>query len=330
MEWTDEIGHGAWLREGLDDPWQGTMHDVVPRGFPAYIRIFHPATRDRPVGAAWPGLPYARHRREWDAFQRAEHDIDTERVTWATTAAALGTTMHATAQWQRLVAPGRQAEHEDGPRDAAGWRYGDPEAGALAPDLVAAVAQTLSAHTTTPDSGFAAVWSGWGGLLGFFGETPSRTFLQVTDSQAAVREQHNAMLGRSIHDSFNNVLGRSTWQPGILSDEISRGAQLQLPAREYILFRGGVSEFVAPDWVERMPWRDRESETHGFPPSAQSPGIVWPDDHAWVMVSEVDYDSTIVGGSAALIRALQADARLETSPIREGTSLQWDADEVNR
>ena len=58
--------------------------------------------------------------------------------------------------------------------------------------------------------------------------------------------------------------------------------------------------------------------------------IVWPDDRAWVLVGEVDWDSTIIGGSAELIRALVADERLEALPIREGADLTWDSDEVNR
>jgi len=48
------------------------------------------------------------------------------------------------------------------------------------------------------------------------------------------------------------------------------------------------------------------------------------------MVSEIDYDSTIVAGSPDLIRAICTDARLEAKALREGADLTWDADEVNR
>ena len=70
MEWTADVSVGDWLKDRIDDPWQFTMHDVVPRGFPAYARVFHPVSRDRPVGAAWPREPYSAHR-VWDAFQAA-------------------------------------------------------------------------------------------------------------------------------------------------------------------------------------------------------------------------------------------------------------------
>lgn len=330
MEWTADVSAGDWIRERLDEPWSGTMHDVVPRGFPAYARIFHPAGRDRPVGDEWPGLPYAAHRREWQEFQARNPEIIGERVSWADTAIAMGTTMHTGAQWHRLVAPGRIVEHEDGPRDAAGWRYADPATGDLAPDLVAAIAQHLTRHTTTPDDGHAALWEGFGDLVGFYGDAPSRTFFQLGAPDSEELAHHNEMLGRSFKDRLNNVFRKPEWQEGILSREISEGARLELPGRAYVLFRGGVSELVDGDWVERVPWRDRIAEEHGFPPAAHSPGLVWPGDRAWVLVTEVDFDSTIVGGSNELVRALVADPRLEALPIREGASLQWDADEVNR
>ncbi|WP_243728405.1 hypothetical protein [Microbacterium sp. BK668] len=91
-----------------------------------------------------------------------------------------------------------------------------------------------------------------------------------------------------------------------------------------------MTELADPAWIERVPWRDRESESEGFGPSAESPSLVWPADRAWVLVSEIDYDSTIVGGSSALVRALCTDGRLEALPLREGADLGWDADDVNR
>ncbi len=331
MLWTEDVTPGEWLRERIDDPWRGTMHDVVPRGFPAYVRIFHPASRDRPVGAEWPREPYS-NQRAWEKFQKAHPDLELidEHVTWAAAAAAFGTVMHPCAQWSSIVSVDPHGNREDDPRDTAGWRYQDPEQGGMPAEQVAAIAEVLAQQTTTPDAGFVALWEGTGGLLGHIGEGPSRAFFQMGDPESAELARHNTVLGSSFKDRLNNVFRKATWQEGILSRDISDGARLSLPGRDYVLFRGGVSELADPDWVLDIPWRDRVAEEHGFPPDAHAPSIVWPDDHAWVTVTEVDFDSTIVGCSAEAADALCADPRLEAMVIPEGADLSWDADEVNR
>lgn len=166
MQWTPDVTPGDWLLERIDADWSApSMHAVVPRGFEAYARVFHPATRDRPVGQAWPPLPHDRHRAEWAAFTQAAPEIDTEHVRWGDVARAFGTTLHPEAQWHRLISRVDPYSH-DPAQDAAGWRYGDPEQGRLDPEVLAAVASTLAAHTNTPDEGYIAVWGGWGGMLG--------------------------------------------------------------------------------------------------------------------------------------------------------------------
>lgn len=326
MEWTADVAAGDWLCDRLDGS-SATMHRFVPYGFEAYARIFHPAHRDRPVGRPWPGVPYAAHAKEWDEFRRVQPEIDTEQVSWASAAAAFGTTMHATAQWHRIAGP-RQMEGEDGPRDAAGWRYDDPPEGDLEASVLSAGAEHLAVHTATPDQGYVAVWEGWGGLLGGLGYGASRVLLAAVDERAPAR--HEDFLAHAARDSFNDVFRKPTWQPGILPDDVSSGPRLGLAHRAHVLFRGGATELADPDWPVRVPWRDREPHQHGFSPTAQSPSVVWPDDHRWVLVTEVDLDSTIVAGTNELIRAIVADPRIEAAPIREGTSLTGDSDEVNR
>lgn len=330
MEWTADVSAGDWLHERLDDYPAGSMHDVVPRRFEAYVRILHPAARDRPVGAEWPREPYS--SRAWDEFQTAHPDIEVidERVDWATTAAAMGTTMHPLAQWGSLVRFDLYGNREDDPRDADGWRYHDPEQGGMPADVSAALAQILSVHTTTPDDGRIAIWEGWGGLVGGMGTGGSRLFLQFDGGDTPERSRHNAMLGSAIKDRFNSVFRRSTWQDGILSREISEGPRLELPARSHVLFRGGVAELAGDGWELDVPWRDRISEEYGFPPTAQTPSLVWPADRSWVWVSEIDFDSTVVGGSPELVAAIVADPRLEAFEIPAGARLTDDSDEVNR
>lgn len=316
MEWTAEVGSAAWLAERLDEPWTGTIHDVVPRGFSGYARVLHRATRERPVGQPWPPLPYAAHRAEWETFVQGSPEIESENVTWARAAGAFSTGFHPTVSWQSIVEPGVVVENEDGPRDAEGWRYREPDLGQLDPETLARLASHLAARTTTPEAGHIAVWEGWGGLLGHTGPTPSRAFFQVGGDA-----RHRRLLANLVPEGFRSPWAKDRWQPGILPDDVSRGSRLELPHRGHVLFAGGVSELTNPDWVLRAPWRDVEAEEHGFPPSAHAPSLVWPADHAWVLVSEVDWDSSIVAGDAELIATICADPELEAYEILEGTSL---------
>lgn len=342
MEWTADTSAGDWLRERIDDgaapgtTWGASMHGVVPRGFAAYARILHPATRSRPVGAAWPPLPSDDHPREWEAFAERQVEIETLPARWADAAASFGTVLHPLAQWCALV----RARGDDEPTHSGwqqvnapdGWQFDAPEEGRLDPELLTATARVLAQHTTTPDDGYVALWEGWGGLVGAMGHGPSRVFFTIggeeaTDADAA---RHEDFLARSARDQFENPFGKETWQSGILPDDVSKGSRFELPARDHVLFRGGVAEFADPRWQENVPWRDRELEARGFPIEAVSPSIVWPADRSWALVTEVDYDSTIVGGSPELVRALVADEQLEVFAIPEGAKLSWDADEVNR
>lgn len=75
---------------------------------------------------------------------------------------------------------------------------------------------------------------------------------------------------------------------------------VSLPAREYVLFRGPI------DVVTRGLIPDRQ----------QTPNLWWPEDRAWVVVSEIDLDSTIVACVRACADALLSSdlEALEVSP----------------
>ena len=333
MEWTADVSRGAWLRALLEESYD-TMHCVVPRGFAAYARVFHPASvRSLPDRAVPTQHEYERMPHS-EAAALIEQYVD-RPTTWTETASAFGTVMHPLAQWQSLVrTPHGEQWHTRIAPD--GRQFDAPSEGEMEPAHLARIAAHLAAHTSTPDAGIAAVWAGYGGLLGFYGETPSRSFLTLTDDPDVGSApdlqyvSHQQMLDRSIHDPFNNAFRKPTWQPGILSDEISKGPQLELPGREYVMFSAAPAAFVDPAWVSDAPWRDRPAEQHGFAPTAQHPNILWPTDHAWVMVSEIDFDSTVIAGSAELVAAICADPTLEAEPIPVNADLSWQADEVNR
>ncbi|KHK95159.1 hypothetical protein LK09_19820 [Microbacterium mangrovi] len=328
MRWTGDVAAGDWLKPLIDDPWRHTMHDVVPRGFEAYARVFHPASRSRPVGQRWPRGSIDDNARGWQKFSAERHEIESESVSWAQVADAFGTTMHPYAQFRALVGQTDGAGAAGQPEDAAGWHYGQTMEGQLDAGVLSVLAGVLSGRTTTPDSGGVALWDGWGDLVGGLGYGGSRSAYVRFDGDDP--EQGVDFIAQTTRDWFNDVFRPPTWQDGILSREISKSPRLELPGRSFVVFEGGIREFTSPDWESRVPWLDVSGVELGFPPSAYAPSIIWPDDHAWVLVSEVDYDSTIIAGSRELIRAVCSTPGVEALPIAPDSALTWDSDEVNR
>lgn len=333
MDWNIDVATGDWMKARIDTDWRGTMHDVVPRGFEAYARVFHPATRSRPVGRDWPAGSYDTNRREWEAFAADQVEIETVPATWADAAAAFGTRMHPLAQWGAIV---RARSDEWNPSDwqqvtsPDGWQFDSPSEGQLDPASVSALVRELQGGATDT-IGFVGIWEGYGGLLGHMGIAPSRAFLSFGEQepQDAEAQRHRDVVERMQSDPFNNPYRKETWQPGILPDAVSAHPRLELPGRDYVLFGGDLGVFTDDAWQLHVPWRDREAEAHGFAPSAQNPNLLWPADRTWCTVSEIDWDSTIVCGPRAVIdRVLRSDA-LESAEIPADASLQWDADRVN-
>jgi hypothetical protein len=98
---------------------------------------------------------------------------------------------------------------------------------------------------------------------------------------------------------------------GGLSDGNVR-ERVELPGRNYLLYTGAI------DRVLESPF-----------PYDQSPNLWWPEDRAWFVATEIDFDSTFVGGDDGLIAALVTDKRLEALPITLSTRADAAADRVN-
>jgi hypothetical protein len=105
---------------------------VVPDGFPAYVRIFHPARgpNDRPVR-------------------------------WAQVAAWSGRRMHRLAQFHAISRPAASASAGPAP-----WDGQDPPEGNLPAELLRVLCATLAGHTSTPESCWFCLWDGYGWLHG--------------------------------------------------------------------------------------------------------------------------------------------------------------------
>ena len=104
----------------------------------------------------------------------------------------------------------------------------------------------------------------------------------------------------------------------------------RLPGRQYWLFSGTLadvvrlsSEFETAGESER--WR---AALRGMG-IVHSPTIWWPDDRSWLVHSEIDYDSTVVGGTPSLIQALIDDPELEALQVDPEVSLYANGDTIN-
>ncbi len=106
---------------------------VVPEGFDAYARIFHPAGRI---------------------------EEDAERpVRWEEVAAANGRVVHPEMQWPHI-----SGAWEESGLSVPGLWDAEPLIGSMPEAVAVSLGELLAAHTGTPERCWFAVWDGWGGL----------------------------------------------------------------------------------------------------------------------------------------------------------------------
>lgn len=220
----------------------------------------------------------------WETIFLAEPmEFERELVSWKTVAAAEGKRIQKFTQSSSLSLADPQTSTQEW-FDSVGWRYSQTIEGDLEGGTLARVAAVLANHTSTPYQGVAAIWEGWG----------AGTPVRYSSARPAL---------------WGSVVARGAEAARNLK-QILNGSQarLELPGRSHRLFAAGVLEFADLDWMAHAPWG--ESEEY-----AQSPSILWPQDHTWVLVTEVDYDSTIIAGSMQLIDALLVTDGLEVFEV---------------
>lgn len=102
---------------------------------------------------------------------------------------------------------------------------------------------------------------------------------------------------------------------------------LEWPGRDIALFQSSIEELANPEWAQRaVPgW----TTTSRYDQEAPHTTFIWPSDHAWVVASEEDWDSTIVAGTRDLIDRVLADDRFEAYDVHEDSDLSWDGDHIN-
>ncbi len=224
-----------------------------------------------------------------------EEGRGSEPLRWETVAAIRGARMHPRVQFDALVG-GRRGQARDF----------EPAVGTLTTTLLSALCEVLAAHTASPERCGFCLWEGWGWIRG----SPSVAAI-VAGERGPVR---------------------SVRVPPALSPEILNGPRVSLPERDYILFEGPLTAATEMG----LPGGALLSATHPeldvdpdwFQP--QSPNLFWPADRAWCVATEIDLDSTYVGGSRALIEALLEDRRFEAWPAHLDDPIDAASDDINR
>jgi hypothetical protein len=100
--------------------------------------------------------------------------------------------------------------------------------------------------------------------------------------------------------------------PAFTAEELSR-PRLELPHRSYLLLTGALAAASQTIW----------------PPLRQSPNLFWPVDRTWCAATELDFDSTLVAGTAELIDAILKSPSFDAWRVQPDDSLAADADTIN-
>ena len=340
-------GHGERVDPATEVPLPALSH-TVPSGYDAIVRILHPFARSRPAAGTWDEYREALETPDYEAWPES---VSEDVVRWRDVAAAHGRTLEPGSLSHELLGVpfGEEPEGES----VDGWEYSTPMQGSPDEQEFVAIARILAAHTATPNRGVVAVWEGYGGLVsaqgvGFFSAVQGaeeargpRWFRAIVArsrqrraSFAVFREHFGT--GPAIRDLLQGMLrwdrGHTTFEPfggalqqragsGILTREAATGPRLELPDRAYVCFEAGARDLADPAWPLRAPWMEAEQ---GF--GTRLPNLLWPEGREWTLVSEIDFDSTLIACSRACADALLASPDFEAVEITRDTPL-WSASE---
>ena len=209
------------------------------------------------------------------------------------------------ASWAAVAAEKGTALHPEAQWSALSGSTGEgpgpePITGSLDPLQLQRLSELLAGQTSSPDACHYALWEGTGMSPRSWGEIPRF-----------------------------RLPGRRHWlfPPVSVLQLPAVSVELQVAGMEEQAAQGGeIRGFVGVDSPESLArWAARYRQW-GF---VQSPSWWWPEDRAWVVHSEVDYDSTLVAGSSAMGAALLADPEIECLEVGPATWLTAHADQVN-
>ena len=235
----------------------------------------------------------------YEAYARIFHpalDLNGNRARWSEVAAAFGKIAHREMQWHALLGLSDPAKlgGSYGRESAIGsrWAGQDPSTGEMDRSELDVLCKILAAHTGDPGDCYfgLSTLQNW---LGSFASSELTPVLKHPWSRDyVVLAGHISAVDQLIRD----------WAP---------------PTQSGGIFAARLRDEAFPD-PSRLDWKRREA-----------PNLIWPADRAWLVASDVDLDSTLVGGSAHLIKAIVESSELEAWEVEPSDSLAADADKIN-
>ena len=129
VEYLEDVSGARWVEESLAE--FGKLRSLLPAGFPAYARVFHPAYLD--------GRPE-------------------QPVRWSTVASWTGRTVHPLMQFERIAVLNEDKMHPDPP-----WGS-HPEYGSLPEAECRTLVNALRDFTSTPGQCWFCLWEGYGNI----------------------------------------------------------------------------------------------------------------------------------------------------------------------
>ncbi len=238
--------------------------------------------------------------RGFEAYARIFHpaaDRQGNPVRWEEVAKACGTIPHREMQWHAILG----VPDPNMPRgcylpddsNEARWTGESPSIGAMDIEDLDALCEILAAHTADPSRclfGLCTIES-W---LDSFDPHELKPLLELPDGRDHI------------------VLAGPLFAVDQIEYDWSKRGSLRMTLFAADADKGPSPE---PDPSEFL-WRE-------------APNLIWPADHSWLMASEVDFDSTLLGGSAKLIEAIIESPMLEAWQVEPTDSLADDADKIN-
>jgi hypothetical protein len=217
-------------------------------------------------------------------------------VTWRDIAASNGRLYHPLMQYGQI----RQSDSLPLEPPA----ISQPEEGYLFPELCHALYSALAAWTSTPETIWLGIWEGYGSLY-----APSGGAVALLARSVKLRPWRRRR-GKDDLDAGRTRLIAS-WEEA--AKAIRHAPRFEHPGRSYLLAKSPCTSVCEL----------------GGSPFRVTPNLAWPDDRAWCVGTEIDFDSTVVAASEACAASLLANEALETLEVAPGDSLDFGGDILN-